>query len=481
MVQANRVNPSNRSSSSRSSSGRIARAALLIIVFLGAHSGAIGSERDLSASGSVGTLNGDLTSDDATNVHAFERFGIAAHEMLYRKDFDRLDHLADSLRSSKAKFSGGMWKIHALYAGTSTVQGHATEKDWKELKGKLDDWVTEEPSSVTARVSLARFYLNYAWDARGDGFVDTVTSNGWKLFQSRTAKAREILEGAAALPAKCPEWYLAMQDVALNQGWDKEQAKSLLERATAFEPDYYYYYRSYARFVLPKWNGEPGEAESFAQDSADRAGGQTGDILYFRIASYLMCHCDGEPQLKSMSFSRIRKGFTAAETQYGASLSNMNFMAAMASKMGEASIANALFQQIGDRWIQEVWQNQSTFEYYKDWAANLGPALQSITDRKDAGEANMGTPEGKQYDAEFRKKYGSVIQMCFQSSDPALGRSDVYVKIGNDGTMEDMMAFGKNPAAACLYQLVKKKLSPPSQNPYWVKLTFDPNQLHASN
>jgi hypothetical protein len=73
-----------------------------------------------------------------------------------------------------------------------------------------------------------------------------------------------------------------MQAVARGHSSDIEKAHALLLTAIEFEPGYYYYHHSYAEFILPKWNGEEGDSEKFAQESADRVGGAEGDILIFR-------------------------------------------------------------------------------------------------------------------------------------------------------------------------------------------------------
>jgi hypothetical protein len=106
-----------------------------------------------------------------------------------------------------------------------------------------------------------------------------------------------------------------MQQVALAQGWKLEQADELLRQAIAFEPEYYYYYRMQANYPLPKWFGHEGDTERFAAESADRVGGDAGDILYFRIASELVCTCD-DPQFRRMSWPQIQKGYAAAEREY---------------------------------------------------------------------------------------------------------------------------------------------------------------------
>jgi hypothetical protein len=122
-------------------------------------------------------------------------------------------------------------------------------------------------------VALAEACINFAWHARGDGMSDTVTGSGWKLFAQRIETAKKILDDASSLASKCPHWYQAMQSVAKAQGWDVARSIELLREATTFAPDYYYYYRSFANYMLPKWEGQEGDAANFAEQSANRVGG----------------------------------------------------------------------------------------------------------------------------------------------------------------------------------------------------------------
>jgi len=48
-------------------------------------------------------------------------------------------------------------------------------------------------------------------------------------------------------------------------------------------PDYQYYYRSRAIYLLPRWNGEDGELERDLEQSADRIGGEAGDMVYAQV------------------------------------------------------------------------------------------------------------------------------------------------------------------------------------------------------
>lgn len=133
-----------------------------------------------------------LLADDATDVHAVDKYKAAVAHMLQEERFDQMDCLADTLRTSKDKFAGGMWKLHILYGGLEAPLQHPTTQDWEDHLNRLKRWVSENPESITARIALAESYLGYAWDARGDGTADTVSENGWQLFGQRAEEARNI-------------------------------------------------------------------------------------------------------------------------------------------------------------------------------------------------------------------------------------------------------------------------------------------------
>ena len=239
------------------------------------------------------------------DLAALKAYRSAVGGLVDAEDFPQLDCIADSARVNKSRFPGGKWQLYTFYRGVSEVEGHATEEDWNNRMGHLQKWMSTNPKSITAAVALAQAYVNFAWHARGDGYSDTVTESGWKLFGQRIDKAKAILDAASSLPAKCPHWYVSMQLVARAQGWDMEQSTRLVKQATATFPDYYYYYGSLATYMLPKWGGEEGDAATFAQQSADRLGGAKGDMLYFRIGERIVCACD-EPEFTRLSWARLQ-------------------------------------------------------------------------------------------------------------------------------------------------------------------------------
>jgi hypothetical protein len=122
------------------------------------------------------------------------------------QNFSELDCIADSARISKTRFSGAAWKLRNIYLGRSQPRpGHPTEEDWRKHLQPVDRWSKKNSQSTTARIVLAESYINYGWDAGGNGTAGSVAENGWKLVGERLEKAKTILRRDSRLSQKCPE------------------------------------------------------------------------------------------------------------------------------------------------------------------------------------------------------------------------------------------------------------------------------------
>jgi hypothetical protein len=418
-----------------------------------------------------------LNVDPSTDIHALSEYEASVRRLFQAEKFEQLDCLADDLRANKARFPGGMWKIHLFYTGLYTPAPNPTAQDWEELLARFQKWTAARPMSITARVAFATSYIGYAWEARGDGYADTVSESGWNLFEQRIADARRTLEEASGLPAKCPEWYVAMLEVAEAQSWGVAETRAVFEKAFKFQPGYYYYERVMGNYLLPKWSGEPGDTERFAAEIADRIGGDEGDILYFQVANFLMCGCKGDPHL---SWPRISKGFNASQQRYGVSMLNLNLIALIASHQNDPIVADTAFRQIGDQWDEETWHKRDRFEGAKKWAAAAAPRISA---EKEA-EANGQTPAGARYKASFAKNYKKLIQPCTKTGTGDAASFQTLTQVGAKGTIEDVRIEGNSDAVVCIYQLLtelKNKKARPFPTPpsasYWVKLEFKAFEL----
>ena len=285
---------------------------------------------------------------------------------LIAEKFDDLDRTANDYRQNKTRAAGGAWKLHTFYAALDAPQ--QTDRDSVEHIAHLEHWMKARPDSITARVALATSLHRWAWVARGNGLAKTVTPEGWRLFGERIKEAQVVLEGSAAMQSMCPQWYSEMMSVSLAQGWDAARARDLFERGVQFEPDYFYLYKQYANYLLPKWYGHSGEAVAFARDAADRLGGVPGDLLYFQIATVVINRSNGNLPIDGMDWPRIQRGEQLLVAQYGNSRRTKNELAFMAYKFRDTAVARRQFALIGDDWGRAVWRDREQFDRARDWA-----------------------------------------------------------------------------------------------------------------
>ena len=114
-----------------------------------------------SPCGLAETEAAELNEDASVSVHAVTDYSNAIHRLLQSGRFEQLDCLAESARAHKEFFPGGMWKIHAIYFGLAKPPLHPTQEDWTAHLELLQRWASARPESITARIALAKSYVNY--------------------------------------------------------------------------------------------------------------------------------------------------------------------------------------------------------------------------------------------------------------------------------------------------------------------------------
>lgn len=313
------------------------------------------------------------TGDDDASAQRLKQWEQDLQADLIAEKFESLDQTADRLRAEKTRLPGGEWQLHAFYGALDAPQ--QTEQDSAEHIAHLEHWMSQRPSSITARVALATALIRWAWVARGYGGAASVTAEGVRLFLGRNQEARTILEGSQEMRVMCPQWYSAMLAVGAAQSWSLERMHKMMEDGIKFEPGYFYLYLQYANYLLPKWFGHPGDASSFARASADAVGGDGGDILYFEIATNLIKIGDDTFPTHEMDWQRLQRGYQALLSQYGSSQLIENRLAYMAWKFQDAAVARQQFALIGDNWNRRVWGIRDYFDRARDWARSPTKAL----------------------------------------------------------------------------------------------------------
>jgi len=282
--------------------------------------------------------------------------------------FAKLEERAADLRRGKPTFDNGYWKVAEFYESL-TCRDEEPESMWQLHDRIHRDWITAFPQSFTARVAYADFFVSYAWHARGHGFANTVTQEGWRLFHERAAAARKTLEEARQLPDRDPFWWDVALAVARAQGWSKSEFDELVEKGKSLQPRFWRYDVDRAASLLPRWYGKPGDWEAYAEQAAARPDG-LGVEIYARIVLALQGYYDNVFKETTASWPKALEGLERMRKLYPRSLDLISETALLAVKADSRWVAKEMFDQIGDKYLASVWGKPEYFIRCRNWAEN---------------------------------------------------------------------------------------------------------------
>ena len=312
----------------------------------------------------------------AVDIDSSEHYEKIIRVFVEHEGFDQLEAAAYKARVWKGRLIGGYWKLRAFYeaVGHPLHFDRPTESEWKDHIAFIKKWVATRPESATPRIALAESYLNYAWDARGEGYAHTVSSERWELVEQRVGLAKAALLDASHLKEKCPYWYEVGQQISLLDGWNKVLAREFYEQAIAFDPTYDNFTLNYGYYLLPKWDGEEGETRALAEEAAARLGEPQGSILYYEMATLFANEWElGQPPMQGMSWQRVKQGHAAHHQLYGIGGGQRNGFALLAYSVGDKEAAKEAFAEIGSDWSNYVWRSAESFDRAKTWANSDEP------------------------------------------------------------------------------------------------------------
>jgi hypothetical protein len=323
-----------------------------------------------------------VVKEESSNASALQSFTIAespdtreqkqitaqAKRLFTNRAFSELDALAAKYRASKEAYPHGNWKLGHVYSGFEP-DDNASLSAWKSQVAVADEWSRKNPDSITARVAKARLLVEYAWAVRGGGYADTVKEKQWADFSELLGQAAQALRDAKQLPERCPLYWSTYQKAALGLQTPKADYDLICQQALKDFPDYWYYYNSRAIFLLPRWYGEPGDWEKDLTQSADRVGGEAGDMLYAQVFCYVRNYGGGIDVFegKRISWKRVEKGLDGLLKKFPQSLALKNDRAFLAGLAGEKEKARAYFTQIQDQCDLAVWHDKKKITNFVNW------------------------------------------------------------------------------------------------------------------
>jgi WD40 repeat protein len=244
--------------------------------------------------------------------------------------------------------------------------GFTASKDFPEHCAKLAEWREELPDSPTPLIALARAHTKYAWEARGTGYANTVTSEGWELFHTRIAEAKRLLKAAIEKSAQDGAAFSALITVAMAEGHPKEETLALLDEGRKRDPKYYNMYAAMANYLLPRWSGEPGDIERFAAELLDQLPGDDGLVAYAHVVWLMNRYHPDLVVWGDFDHTVFARAAEAIHKRYEQPESLVSFAAYLAWIGQDREVARKLSEKIGNQWDTDLW-TRYRLSTFKDW------------------------------------------------------------------------------------------------------------------
>lgn len=286
--------------------------------------------------------------------------------LLAAKKYDEIEAIASEQTRNPTISSDGSWTLAPFYIGLwDGVKDAKTDAQWRQNHAKVVAWQAARPTSQLARTCLARSWTKGAWTARGNDYAPKVAPEAWEIVDARQQKAAPILQKLLAEKVTSPLVYAAAQRFGLLGGAPREWHDEILRRGAAQFPTYTDFYRHHSFYLLPRWDGAPGEWEQSAQNQADseaaRAGTQAGDQLYARLVWNQWDYYSNMHKETQIDWPRTKRGFESILAQNSNSLSAATMYMRLCYQWNEGVKARELLQIIGGRADTGSWNSPRDF------------------------------------------------------------------------------------------------------------------------
>ncbi|MBI5695232.1 MAG: DUF4034 domain-containing protein [Nitrospirae bacterium] len=285
-----------------------------------------------------------------------------------QEDFAELERMANTFRAEKTRSAEGMPVLSDFYLGMETdaltAKKVEDEQGFVNMLAILRRWSQAYPGSITQRVAEANVLLSYAWFARGGGYANTVTDDGWDLFKERAGQARVLLEqGPGADGVDCPHRHMLLLLAGRAEGWDTRKYEAAFRKAVAFDPSYYPIYLEKTVNILPRWGGGDGEWQRFAVEATKLTPKEEGMTAYTYVLLGAQAYSEWTYfEEAGVSWPKMKQGYRDLERNFPNSEWNLNRFALHAVMANDKATVRELFERIGDRPVLAIWETRENYE-----------------------------------------------------------------------------------------------------------------------
>lgn len=287
---------------------------------------------------------------------ALKRYARQVASFLVNKRGDVLERMLDEWSAGACMFDDGRPWL------TAWVDGHedafTIENDWSKNLDYVSHLKQTYPDTALSSTAEIQYWTSFAWHARGHGYANSVTQDGWRLYRERLEKAETIAIAAKSHAAVQPMWYEQMLWIQGSLGRPAaERDKVFLEGAKKFKL-HYPIYMAMLEFMMPQWGGNWDMIDRLIAWSVENTKETEGNSLYARL--YWMTYTGLRQDTKFFggtraSWPKMKSGFEDLMKRHPKSKWNLNNFAKFACLAGDKKTFLQLRRQIGKDVIKEAW------------------------------------------------------------------------------------------------------------------------------
>jgi hypothetical protein len=244
----------------------------------------------------------------------------------------------------------------------------------------LEHYAEQSPNSYLPSLAKADFYINYAWQARGSGYANTVSREAWAKCYERLEIAEKALLSAYELNPTDPRAPSELIITTRSLSNEREEVEKWFQTAIAIDPRYYRPYTNKLNYLMPKWYGSKEEMFAFARQCSEIAPEESRvglivlgahEEMYWRSGD-----TDKEERKKYYPQPDVWKEMEATYKNFlekhPDSRWDRNFLAKHACNALDYEEARRQFEIIGDDFEEEVWGSKKNFKRNKTVAYSDG-------------------------------------------------------------------------------------------------------------
>jgi Domain of unknown function (DUF4034) len=272
-------------------------------------------------------------------------------------NFDALEALYNRLKTGKERYRDGQWKLENFRKGIGDE--FSIWQHWDLDLQKLREWQKKSPTSFIAKYAEAIYWRAYAWEARGDGYSNTVSKEAYALFFERLGKAGQILTNLEPMSAEHADWFASMIRLAGEYGVERQQLMAVFTKGQKLFPEYHPIYFQMARFFETKWGGGAKQFDDFAKKSRDLTKSFEGDGMYARLY-WTVDYVGGQPFSAVASFpdsKLILTGINELVRKYPDSENNRSQFASVFCRTKDTAAYQKVRKALGGLVREELFSN----------------------------------------------------------------------------------------------------------------------------